>query len=115
MKGKNDAKKFFEMMTKAFPDVKVEVQKVWAFGDFVVAENVMTGTQKGDFMGIKATKKPINLHGVDVIQLKDGKAVHGWSYANGMEMASQLGLMDKKPAAAPAPAPKGTAAPAPKK
>lgn len=125
-KGKAESKKFFEMMTKAFPDTKAEIKNIWAFGDYVIVEEVMTGTHKGDFMGIKATKKPVNMHGIDVIQVKDGKAVHGWSYMNGAEMAMQLGLMPDptKPApapaapkggSAPAPAPKGGTAPAPKK
>ena len=62
-------------------------------------------------MHIPATNKPMSLHTVDVVQLKDGKAVTGTSYANGMEMATQLGLIkppgekkdaDKKDAAKPA-------------
>jgi len=61
----------------------------------------MSGTNKGPMvapgMKLAATNKPINLHGVDVIQMKDGKAVSGMSYGNGMEMAMQLGLM-KPPA-----------------
>jgi hypothetical protein len=54
-------------------------------------------------MKLPATNKALNLHDVDVIQLKDGKAVNGTSYGNGMEMAMQLGMM--KP-----PKDKGTAA-----
>lgn len=124
-KGKAESKKFFEMMTKAFPDTKAEVKNVWAFGDYVIVEEVMTGTHKGDFMGIKATKKAVNVHGLDIVQVKDGKAVHGWSYMNAGEMAMQLGLVPDPakpatPAATPAVktgtgAPKTGAPPAPKK
>lgn len=105
MKGKAAGKKFFADMTKAFPDVKVENPNVWGIGDFVIAEGTLSGTHKGAFMGIQPTKKSINLHGVDIVQVKDGKIVRGWSYANGGEMMMQLGLMpppgakDAKPAA----------------
>jgi steroid delta-isomerase-like uncharacterized protein len=101
MKGKADAKKFFKEMTTAFPDAKMTPLNTWAFGDFVVAEIQWTGTNKGAFMGMPATKKSVNMKGVDVHQYKDGKMVHGWSYSNGAEFAQQMGLMPTpKPAAA---------------
>ena len=78
----------------------------------------MTGTNKGPMMKLAATNKPVNIHGVDVIQMKDGKAASGVSYGNGMEMAMQLGLMkppsEKKADAAKADATKGAAKPATK-
>ena len=101
MKGKAAGKKFFSDMTKAFPDVKVEPTNAWGIGDFVISENTMTGTHKGAFMGVQPTKKSVNLHSLDIIQMKDGKAVKGWTYANGGEMMTQLGLMPQ-PGAKPA-------------
>ena len=44
---------------------------------------------------VPATKKPINYHALDIMQVKDGKLVHGWTYANGFEFATQLGLAPK--------------------
>lgn len=116
MKGKADAKKFFKEMTTAFPDAKFQTANAWGFGDYVVSEGMMTGTNKGSFFGMPATKKPLSMRSVDIMQMKDGKMVHGWAYANGADMMMQLGLIqppkadaakagDKKPAdtkAAPA-------------
>jgi len=105
MKGKAAGKKYFSAMTTAFPDVKATTQNAWGIGDVVIAEGTITGTQKGAFFGIPATKKPVSLHGVDIMQFKDGKIVSGRSYGNGAEMMMQLGLMpqpgakDAKPAA----------------
>jgi steroid delta-isomerase-like uncharacterized protein len=93
MKGKAAGKKYFAAMTTAFPDVKSTTTNAWGVGDVVIAEGTLSGTQKGAFFGIPATKKPINLHGVDIMQFKDGKIVAGRSYGNGAEMAMQLGLM----------------------
>jgi predicted ester cyclase len=108
-KGKAEGKKMMEGFMKAFPDAKLEGKNVWGFGNFIVAEAVMTGTQKGDLPGIKATKKPVTLHSVDIFEVKDGKLVSGVSYANGLQMAMQLGLV-KDPAAKPAAAPAKPAA-----
>ena len=100
MNGKKEMVKYFDMVTKAIPDLKMNCQ-TWAVEDFIIEECAMSGTNKGP-MGapgpkLAATNKPVNFHGVDVIQMKDGKAVSGVSYGNGMEMAMQLGLM-KPPA-----------------
>jgi len=123
MKGKDSGKKFFKMMTTAFPDVKITDAKAWGVGDYVIMESALTGTHKGVLFGtIQPTKKPVTLHGIDIIQYKDGKAVHGWSYGNSGEMMMQLGLMPKmgdKPADTKAPAKPAdkpaTPPPAPKK
>ena len=93
MKGKAAGKKYFAAMTTAFPDVKSTTTNAWGVGDVVIAEGTLSGTQKGAFFGIPATKKPISLHAVDIMQFKDGKIVAGRSYGNGAEMAMQLGLM----------------------
>lgn len=112
MKGKAAGKKFFGEMTKAFPDVKMETTNVWAVGDFVIAEGTLSGTHKGAFMGIQPTKKAISLHGIDILQYKDGKMIRGWSYGNGAEMMTQLGLMPQPGAKADAKAADPKAAPA---
>jgi steroid delta-isomerase-like uncharacterized protein len=113
MNGKKEMVKYFDMVTKAIPDLKMSCQ-TWAVDDYVIEECAMAGTQKGPMvapgMKLPASNKALNLHGVDVIQMKDGKAVNGKSYGNGMEMAMQLGLIkppaEKKDAAAKKPATK---------
>jgi steroid delta-isomerase-like uncharacterized protein len=98
IKGKDKAKAGPLELAKAFPDLKMTVNNAWGFGDVAVVEYTMSGTQKGAFMGKPASKKALNVHGVDIFQVKDGKVAHLWTYENGMEMAMQLGWM-KMPAA----------------
>ena len=43
------------------PPDKVTVNNQWAFGDFVVVENTMTGTNKGAFMGMPAQEHDVML------------------------------------------------------
>ncbi len=111
-KGKAEAKKFFKEMTTAFPDTKTTVSNSWGIGDFVVTESSWTGTHKGTFFGMPATKKSVTVKGVEIAQFKDGKMVKGWGYSNGADFMQQLGMMpkpgeakagaDKKPADAKA-------------
>jgi steroid delta-isomerase-like uncharacterized protein len=107
MKGTKVAKQYFGDLKKGFPDVKTQIANSWGIADFVITENVMTGTNNGAFMGKPASKKPINLHGLDVVQLKDGKVTKGWSFMNGGELGMQLGWI-KMPGDAKAADPKAT-------
>jgi steroid delta-isomerase-like uncharacterized protein len=110
MKGKADGKKFLKETTTGFPDAKHAATNTWAMGDYVVAEGTMTGTHKGTFFGIPATKKPVNLRSVSIFQYKDGKMVHGWTYANGADFMMQIGKMPAPGAAKPGAAPAGAGA-----
>jgi len=47
MKGKESGKKFFKMITTAFPDVKIVDSKSWAVGDYVLVESAMQGYPQG--------------------------------------------------------------------
>ena len=65
-------------MTKAFPDLKATTPNTWGVGDFVIAEgSASRAPTRAAFIGIQPTKKSINLHGLDIIQFKDGKVVKG--------------------------------------
>ncbi|MGH7284848.1 MAG: ester cyclase [Polyangiaceae bacterium] len=99
MKGKAEAKKFFDMWTKAFPDSKTTLNNVMSVENFVIVESEMTATQKGPIGPIAATKKPVDIHSVDVYQVANGKMIHGWSYSNSGELMMQIGVMKAPPAA----------------
>jgi steroid delta-isomerase-like uncharacterized protein len=86
MKGKAAGKRYFVELTRAFPDVKATTTNAWGFGDYVIAEVTLSGTQRAAFFGVPPTNKAIRLHALDILQFKDGAIVKGWSYGNGREM-----------------------------
>lgn len=91
-KGKPSAKKFFTTMQKAFPDMKTSITRAFAAGPYVIVEATMSGTHKGALGPLKASNKPVTIHGLDIMEVgKDGKVVRGWSYSNGMELLTQIG------------------------
>jgi steroid delta-isomerase-like uncharacterized protein len=101
-RGKAEMVKGFKQFTTAFPDLKMATSNAWGIEDFAIAEYTLNATNKAPFMGLPVAKKPVALHGADVIQLRDGKIVKGWSYGNGAELLVQVGAM-KPPGAAPPP------------
>ena len=99
MTGKAEGKKFYQSFSKAFPDGKMAVDTAFSVEEFTIAETTMGGTHNGPLGPLKATKKSVSLHGLDVITIKDGKIQAGTGYANSVELLAQTGLLPKpKPA-----------------
>ena len=91
---------FFKQYRAAFPDLRFEAQDVLPSGDKVAVRFRVTGTQSGDFMGIPATGKSIDVHGVDIVRFgDDGVGREHWGVFDAMTMMQQLGVV---PEGAPA-------------
>lgn len=94
--GKKELEAMMKIWMKGFSEMKITPTNIWAAGDYVVVESVWSAKNTGALpeMGIKkATGKEINAHGMDIGRVENGKLVEMWTFMNGMEMATQLGLV----------------------
>jgi steroid delta-isomerase-like uncharacterized protein len=97
---KEGVSQFFTMLLAAFPDLRMEPEDIIASGDKAVARIRMTGTHQGEFMGIPATGKSMDIQGVDIVRFGDGGlCVEHWGVTDTMKMMQQLGVV---PEGAPA-------------
>jgi steroid delta-isomerase-like uncharacterized protein/uncharacterized protein (TIGR02246 family) len=78
---------------KAFPDMAATTPVAFGADDWVVVETNIKATHKGPLGPIKASNKPVNVHGVDILQMKDGKIARYESYSNNAELLVQIGAM----------------------
>lgn len=83
--------RFFETFRSAFPDLKVEVDQMVADEDNVSIAYTVTGTQKGDFMGVPATNKAISARGVQIARFENGKIVERWGSSDELGILKQIG------------------------
>ncbi len=86
-------KQFFRMYRAAFPDLKFEIEQMFAKDDKVVTYITITGTHKGEFMGNPASGKKISLKGIDIVRFVDGKATEHWGVTDTMTMMHQIGAI----------------------
>ena len=85
---------FFRMYRTAFPDLRMDPEDVLVSGDKVVARVRATGTHQGEFMGIPATGKRIDVQLVDIVRFADdGRAHEHWGVFDAMAMMQQLGVV----------------------
>lgn len=97
---KEGVKRFFHMYKAAFPDLRMEPQDILASGDKVVARVRATGTHQGEFMGMPASGKSVDVQLIDIIRFgDDGLAHEHWGVFDALAMMQQLGAI---PGSAPA-------------
>ena len=91
---KDGVLRFFEMYRAAFPDLRMNPEDILASGDRAVARVRVTGTHQGEFMGMPATGKSIDVQLIDIIRFgDDGLAHEHWGVVDTMAMMQQLGAV----------------------
>lgn len=83
---------FFSMMRSAFPDLAVDVQHMVTDEDNVSFAYTVSGTHKGEFMGISPTGKQFSVRGMQIGRFEDGKLVERWGATNELGILKQLGV-----------------------
>jgi steroid delta-isomerase-like uncharacterized protein len=97
---KGGVKQLFQMYRAAFPDLRMEPEDVLASGDKVVARVRGTGTHQGEFMGMPATGKSVDIQLIDIIRFSDdGLAREHWGLFDAFAMMQQLGAIPQSPPA----------------
>ena len=91
---KEGVAQMFRMYRAAFPDLRMEAEDVLVSGDKAVARVRATGTHQGEFMGMPATGKRVDVQVIDIIRFgDDGLAHEHWGLMDALGMMQQLGAI----------------------
>jgi steroid delta-isomerase-like uncharacterized protein len=88
--GKAGVRQLFEMFHSAFDHAGVAVDDMIAEGDKVFVLARMTGTQRGDFMGIPPAGNTINVSLCDYFRVDNGALIEHWGVMDAAGMMQQL-------------------------
>lgn len=91
--GQQGAKRELRAFLGAFPDARFKHLNAWCIGEYAIVESMMTGTLHGALGA--ATRKPVNVHALDIGRIEGGKYAQGVTYGDRFEMWSQLGFTEK--------------------
>ena len=105
--GREGLKWAYKVFNEPFPDLEFDFADVIAEGDLVVGRGIGEAVNKGSFMGIPPTNKPVKWSGTRLFRMKDGKLVEGWINIDMLGMMQQLGVVPTPP-----PGPPGSGDPA---
>jgi predicted ester cyclase len=91
--GPEGFKQLVGMFKGGFPDLRVEVEETYADGNKVGSRGTITGTHRGEFMGVPATNRSINVKYLDLWRVEDGRFVETWVQMDTMGLMQQLGVL----------------------
>jgi len=89
--GREGFKTFFTELTSAFPDAHIEAAHLVADDDHVAIAYTLSGTHRGDFNGLAATGKTIEVRGMQIGRFEDGQIVERWGSSDELGIMKQLG------------------------
>lgn len=92
VRGVDGVREVAETLHTAFPDCEVELEQVIADGDWIAQRITATGTHEGGFVGVEPTGKQVELTGMSVTRLQDGRWVEGYELWDVFGLFQQLGV-----------------------
>ena len=62
----------------AFSDIQIEIEQILVSGDYVIVRQVARGVHDGDFLGVPATGKSVEIRSHDIGRVEAGRLVEVW-------------------------------------
>lgn len=92
--GKDQLRGWVKASFDAIPDFKLDITSLFASGDLLACEWIMTGTNTHPLSPeLPATGKSFSVRGSTIVQMKDGKIQRNADYWDLATFLRQLGLM----------------------
>src|SRR5690348_14764646 len=93
LRGPAGFKPFFIQFTKAFPNIHVEVADTISEGDKIAARCIVTGTHRGDTLGVPGSNKQVRFTGVAILRIQEGQIVEAWNNFDFQTLSRQIGAL----------------------
>ena len=78
---------------EGYPDLHWTIEDTIAEEDKVVACWTISGTQRGEYLGIPATNKKVSVDGITIHHIANGKIMDSYSNWDALGMMQQLGVL----------------------
>lgn len=92
-KGRELIKTAITEFHKACPDLRMEIEDIFTTQDKVVVRYVGRGTQTGAYGKIPATGKTLNVRGITVFLIENGKIKTEWTEYDRLGILRQMGVV----------------------
>ena len=91
--GAQALKEVFLRLHGAYPDLHVAIEDLIAEGDKVVSRNLVTGTHKGEYMGIAPTGKSVTYNEIFIFRFVNSRIAETWGVVDVLAQLRQLGAI----------------------
>jgi steroid delta-isomerase-like uncharacterized protein len=93
--GIDSARAYYSNYVTGFSNITFTIKDVFGMGNKLVKHWNFKGTHTGIFFGIPATGKKVNLDGVTLVRMENGKIAEERDFFDNLEFMQQLGLIPR--------------------
>jgi steroid delta-isomerase-like uncharacterized protein len=83
----------YAAMVEAFPDLRTAEADSVQEDDKVAFRWLLSGTHEGEFMGVAATGRRVEVMGMDIVRVADGEIAEHWGEFDAMGLLRQIGVI----------------------
>lgn len=94
--GIDSARAYYANYLTGFSDITFTVKDVFGMENKLVKHWNFKGTHTGVFFGIPATNKKVDIDGVTLVRMEDGKIAEERDFLDNLEFMQQLGLIPRQ-------------------
>jgi steroid delta-isomerase-like uncharacterized protein len=87
------AKQLFALLLRAYPDLHITVEDLIAESAKVVSRNTVTGTHRGEHLGVPPTGKSVTYNEVIIARFADSRIAQTWAVVDVLSQMRQLGAI----------------------
>jgi predicted ester cyclase len=80
------------MQIAMFPDRTSSAEDIIAKGDKVIVRSIVRATYEGDVEDFPTTGSKIEVEGIEIVRVENGKIVESWASTDNLGMMQQLGF-----------------------
>ncbi|MDB5226689.1 MAG: ester cyclase [Bacteroidota bacterium] len=89
-------KAYYKNYLTGFSNITFTIVDAFGQGDKIVKHWNFKGKHTGDFFGIPATGKDVNVDGVTLVRMKNGKIAQEQDFLDNLEFMQQLGIIPRQ-------------------
>ncbi|MBJ7330307.1 MAG: ester cyclase [Solirubrobacteraceae bacterium] len=91
--GREANRAFWTDFFAALPDLRATMDDLVVSGDRVAGRFTYRGTHRGEFFGIPATGRSIEMRSIDIWRVEDGMFAEHWDELNTLDLIRQFGAV----------------------
>lgn len=93
IRGPEGAVAFIPTVHAAFPDFQFKILDQIAEGDKVATRWKLSGTHEGAFQGAPPSGKRVEMTGITIFRVADGRLIEGWTNEDQLGLLQQIGAI----------------------
>jgi steroid delta-isomerase-like uncharacterized protein len=91
--GAQALKHVWATLLQAFPDLHLTLEDIIAEGDKVVVRQIVTGTHRGEYVGLPPTGKSVAYNEIFIFRFVNGRIAETWGVVDVFSQMKQLGVI----------------------